>query len=90
MAYPLEYMSPKIPGLGDVDWGKYVLIFGDVTTGASQDIKQASAIARAMVTHVSYTHLVPLFCSARTGLDGARGLFLLDLRSCHDLSSAVL
>ena len=22
MAYPLEYMSPKIPGLGDVDWGK--------------------------------------------------------------------
>lgn len=20
MAYPLEYMSPKIPGLGDVDW----------------------------------------------------------------------
>ena len=26
------------------------LIFGDVTTGASQDIKQATAIARAMVT----------------------------------------
>ena len=26
------------------------IIFGDVTTGASQDIKQASAIARAMVT----------------------------------------
>ena len=24
------------------------------------------------------------------GLDGDRGLFLLDLRSCHDLSSAVL
>ena len=24
MAYPLEYMSPKIPGYGDVDWGKYV------------------------------------------------------------------
>ncbi|MBR1893308.1 MAG: sugar phosphate isomerase/epimerase [Lachnospiraceae bacterium] len=24
MAYPLEYMSPKLPGLGDVDWGKYV------------------------------------------------------------------
>ena len=26
------------------------LVIGDVTTGASQDIKQASAIARAMVT----------------------------------------
>ncbi len=26
------------------------MIFGDVTTGASQDIKQATAIARAMVT----------------------------------------
>lgn len=24
MAYPLDYMSPKLPGLGDVDWGKYV------------------------------------------------------------------
>lgn len=21
MAYPLDYMSPKLPGLGDVDWG---------------------------------------------------------------------
>ena len=26
------------------------LIFGDITTGASQDIKQATALARAMVT----------------------------------------
>jgi sugar phosphate isomerase/epimerase len=24
MAYPLEYMSPKLPGAGDVDWGKFV------------------------------------------------------------------
>lgn len=24
MAYPLDYMSPKLPGLGDVDWGDYV------------------------------------------------------------------
>ena len=24
MAYPLEYMDPKIPGLGDVDWEAYV------------------------------------------------------------------
>ncbi|MGI6230917.1 MAG: sugar phosphate isomerase/epimerase family protein [Tractidigestivibacter sp.] len=30
MAYPLEYMVPKIPGLGDVDWGKYVSALSDI------------------------------------------------------------
>jgi sugar phosphate isomerase/epimerase len=30
MAYPLEYMSPKLPGLGDVDWGKYVGALNDI------------------------------------------------------------
>jgi sugar phosphate isomerase/epimerase len=30
MAHPLEYMSPKIPGLGDVDWGKYVSALTDI------------------------------------------------------------
>lgn len=30
MATPLEYMSPKIPGLGDVDWGKYVSALTDI------------------------------------------------------------
>ena len=30
MAYPLEYMSPKLPGLGDVDWGKYVSALTDI------------------------------------------------------------
>lgn len=24
MAYPLDYMTPKLPGLGDVDWGAFV------------------------------------------------------------------
>ena len=24
MGYPLDFMSQKLPGLGDVDWGKYV------------------------------------------------------------------
>ena len=23
-AYPLDFMSPKLPGLGDVDWGRYI------------------------------------------------------------------
>lgn len=30
MAYPLEYMSPKLCGLGDVDWGKYVSALTDI------------------------------------------------------------
>ena len=30
MAYPLQYMSPKLPGLGDVDWGKYVSALSDI------------------------------------------------------------
>lgn len=29
-AYPLDYMSPKLPGLGDVDWGKYVSALTDI------------------------------------------------------------
>lgn len=30
LAAPLEYMSPKLPGLGDVDWGKYVSALSDI------------------------------------------------------------
>ncbi|GFI57037.1 hypothetical protein IMSAG025_00468 [Muribaculaceae bacterium] len=30
MATPLEYMSPKISGLGDVDWGRYVSALTDI------------------------------------------------------------
>jgi len=30
MAAPLEYMSPKLPGLGDVDWGRYISALSDI------------------------------------------------------------
>jgi sugar phosphate isomerase/epimerase len=30
LSYPLEYMSPKLPGLGDVDWGGYVSALTDI------------------------------------------------------------
>ena len=30
MAYPLDYMSPKLPGLGDVDWCKFVSALNDI------------------------------------------------------------
>lgn len=30
MAYPLEYMSPKLPGLGDVEWKKFISALTDI------------------------------------------------------------
>lgn len=30
LAYPLDYMSPKIPGLGDVDWSAFISALHDV------------------------------------------------------------
>ena len=30
LAYPLDYMSPKIPGLGDVRWGDFVSALNDI------------------------------------------------------------
>jgi sugar phosphate isomerase/epimerase len=29
LAYPLAYHTPKLPGLGDVDWGKFFSVLGD-------------------------------------------------------------
>ena len=30
MAYPLDFMSPKLPGLGNIDWGEYVSALTDI------------------------------------------------------------
>jgi len=30
MAYPLDYMAPKLPGLGDVNWGSYISALRDI------------------------------------------------------------
>lgn len=30
MAYPLQYMSPKLPGLGDVRWDRYISALTDI------------------------------------------------------------
>lgn len=30
LAYPLEYMSPKIPGLGDVNWSRFISALHDI------------------------------------------------------------
>lgn len=35
LALPLEFHSPKLPGLGEVDWGRYFSVLGDIGyTGA--------------------------------------------------------
>lgn len=36
MAYPLEFMAPKLPGLGDVDWGAYISALKDI--GYDEDV----------------------------------------------------
>ena len=30
MAYPLDFMRPKLPGLGDMDWGRFVSALTDI------------------------------------------------------------
>lgn len=30
MATPLEYHSPKLPGLGEIDWGRFISVLGEV------------------------------------------------------------
>jgi sugar phosphate isomerase/epimerase len=30
MATPLEFHSPKLPGLGDIDWGKFISALNDI------------------------------------------------------------
>lgn len=30
MGYPLDFMSPKLPGLGDVNWGRYISALTDI------------------------------------------------------------
>jgi sugar phosphate isomerase/epimerase len=39
MAYPLDFMSPKLPGPGDVDWGKYVSALTDINYGGCSCIE---------------------------------------------------
>lgn len=35
LATPLEYHSPKLPGLGDVDWGRFFSVLGDTGYGGA-------------------------------------------------------
>ena len=57
------------------------LIFGDVTTGASQDIKQATAIARAMVTEYGMSEKVGMINYGGDENEGFIGRDLAHARS---------
>jgi sugar phosphate isomerase/epimerase len=60
LANPLEYHSPKIPGLGDINWGKFISALNDVRyrgpivievedkayEGSDEDINKAIRSAR--------------------------------------------
>lgn len=64
MAYPLEFMSPKLPGLGDVDWGRYISALtdigytGDVALeiedkafeGSERDVRNSLILAKRYIT----------------------------------------
>ena len=39
LATPLEFHSPKLPGLGDIDWGKFVSALNDVNYQGSACIE---------------------------------------------------
>lgn len=60
MATPLQYMAPKLPGLGDINWGKFVSALTDINykgyacievedkafEDGEQDIKKAILLSR--------------------------------------------
>ncbi|MGI0134917.1 MAG: sugar phosphate isomerase/epimerase family protein, partial [Candidatus Micrarchaeaceae archaeon] len=39
LAYPLEYHSPKLPGLGDVDWGRFFLALEEIGYNESVSVE---------------------------------------------------
>lgn len=64
MAVPLQYMSPKLPGLGDVDWGRFISALTDIGykgpacleiedkafEGSREQVRKALAIARKHIS----------------------------------------
>ncbi len=59
MAYPVQYMTAKLPGLGNVDFGKYISALNDIRyegfacievedeayQGSPEDVKRAIRIS---------------------------------------------
>ena len=45
LAYPLDYMSPKIPGLGDVNWSAFVSALNDIRYNGCAVIMKTVAVS---------------------------------------------
>jgi sugar phosphate isomerase/epimerase len=63
LAHPLEYHTPKLPGMGEVDWGRFVSVLGDtgyrgpVCVEVEDRAYEGSLEARRASLQQSYTYL---------------------------------
>ncbi|MDA1016000.1 MAG: sugar phosphate isomerase/epimerase [Planctomycetota bacterium] len=63
LASPLEYHTPKLPGLGDIDWGRFISVLGDTGYRGSVCVEvedkayEESATTRRMSLQQSCTYL---------------------------------
>ena len=66
LAYPLEYHSPKLPGLGDVDWGRFISALGEIGYNESVSVEvedrafETDLKSRKSALIQSYRYLSPL------------------------------
>jgi sugar phosphate isomerase/epimerase len=66
LAYPLQFHSPKLPGRGDVDWGKFLKALasagydGPVCVEVEDREFETDLAARKEALAVSFRHLQPL------------------------------
>jgi len=63
LATPLEYHTPKLPGLGDVNWGQFFSVLGDagyrgpVCVEVEDRVYEGSLESRMLALQQSYTYL---------------------------------
>lgn len=63
LAHPLEYHTPKLPGLGSIDWGKFVSVLGDtgyhgpVCVEVEDRAFEKSLATRKLALRQSHTYL---------------------------------
>ena len=63
LATPLEYHTPKLPGLGDIDWGRFFSVLGDtgyrgaVCVEVEDKAYEESALTRRLSLQQSCTYL---------------------------------
>jgi len=63
LSTPLEYHSPKLPGLGEIDWGRFISVLGDsgfagpVCVEVEDSAYEDSLVARTAALRQSCTYL---------------------------------